>query len=115
MNQEIEKQVKELVPAELYGVISGAFRDNLETTEYPLALKFKPETEFKSFELIFQSLHFFNVAYQWWLGDALNFGENKYGEKYAQAVENPHLLWPLPASTERCSAPPSAPALRAAG
>jgi hypothetical protein len=26
-------------------------------------------------------------ALAWWIGDALNFGENRYGEKYAQAIE----------------------------
>ncbi len=24
---------------------------------------------------------------QWWIGDALNYGEQRYGEKYAQAVD----------------------------
>ena len=87
MNQEIETQIKELVPAELYGVVSEAFRDNLETTKYPLALKFKPDTEITPFIAIFGALHFFEKAYKWWLGDCINFGENKYGEKYAQAIE----------------------------
>lgn len=32
-------------------------------------------------------MRYIEGAVQWWVGDWLNFGERKYGEKYAQGMD----------------------------
>jgi hypothetical protein len=44
-------------------------------------------TTFKEWEEIGLFLKETNGAIQWWIGDWINFGEHKYGEKYAQALD----------------------------
>jgi hypothetical protein len=60
------------------------------------SLDLAPNTTFEEWEAIGQDLHRIGRCWQWWVGDWLNFGESKYGEKYSQAIEttgiNPQSL-----------------------
>ena len=42
---------------------------------------------YEEWEDIGRTLDAVEAASQWWRGDWLNYGERKYGEKYAQAIE----------------------------
>lgn len=56
-------------------------------TNTSVGLVFKDTPTFEQWE---QILHFqlgLRDRSNWWIGDALNYGEAKYGEKYAQAIE----------------------------
>jgi hypothetical protein len=53
----------------------------------PTALTFDEGCSFADWQTAFRQLSTMQGALAWWIGDALNFGENRYGEKYAQAVE----------------------------
>lgn len=44
--------------------------------------------DFESWEQVGQFLRYVHTGTQFWLGDWINFGEARYGEKYAQAVES---------------------------
>lgn len=50
-------------------------------------LVFRPDTPFEVWEATFKRLRSAERAVQWWLGDALRFGESRYGEMYSQALE----------------------------
>lgn len=50
-------------------------------------LKFRDDTPFEVWEAVFKRLKSAEQSVQWWIGDALRFGERRYGEMYAQAVE----------------------------
>lgn len=67
-----------LAPADLaeYGIRPGA--------NY---LHFPEDTPYHAWEHVVRRLQGVESAIMWWLGDALNFGERKYGEKYSQATE----------------------------
>lgn len=49
----------------------------------------KPDREltFEEWEQAGQMLQSIGRAWQWWVGDWLNYGEARYGEKYAQAID----------------------------
>ena len=46
-----------------------------------------PKITYEQWENIGGQLGQIEGAIQWWIGDWLNFGEHKYGEMYAQAVD----------------------------
>lgn len=50
-------------------------------------LTFKEETPFEVWSEVVGRLKSAEKSIQWWLGDALLFGERKYGEMYSQALE----------------------------
>lgn len=50
-------------------------------------LEISENTPFESWIKIGESLKSANKTLQWWIGDWLNFGERKYGEKYTQVLE----------------------------
>lgn len=50
-------------------------------------LTFRPDTPFEVWEAVFKRLKNAERAVQWWIGDALRFGEGRYGEMYSQALE----------------------------
>jgi len=50
-------------------------------------LSIKRGLSFPEWELVGQFLKKANKSVQFWLGDWLNYGEQKYGEMYAQAVD----------------------------
>jgi N6-adenosine-specific RNA methylase IME4 len=51
------------------------------------SLTIDPGTTYDNWESIGEQLNQIEGAIQWWIGDWLNFGERKYGEMYAQAVD----------------------------
>lgn len=51
------------------------------------SLTIDPATSYDSWESIGEQLNQIEGAIQWWIGDWLNFGERRYGEMYAQAVD----------------------------
>jgi N6-adenosine-specific RNA methylase IME4 len=51
------------------------------------SLTIDPETQYERWESIGEQLNQIEGAIQWWIGDWLNFGEHKYGELYAQAID----------------------------
>jgi hypothetical protein len=53
----------------------------------PISLTLPEDLEYDHWERIGRQLQLADMAVQWWIGDWLNFGERKYGEKYAQAIE----------------------------
>lgn len=48
---------------------------------------FTGDLPFDKWESLLMSLSSMEVAAQWGIGDALNYGEARYGEKYTQAIE----------------------------
>lgn len=52
-----------------------------------VGLEIAENTPFEDWLKIGEALQKANTAVQWWIGDWLNFGERKYGEKYSQAIE----------------------------
>ncbi len=52
-----------------------------------VGLEIDKDIEYQDWEDIGKTLKVFNRANLWWLADWLNFGERKYGEMYAQALE----------------------------
>jgi len=52
-----------------------------------IGLVFERDLPYEQWEAIGERLRFMRDGVQWWLGDWVNYGEPKYGEKYAQALE----------------------------
>lgn len=63
----------------------------VETSEYvemtPTRLIFSEDTPEEVWFAVLERLQESQRSLMWWIGDALAFGERKYGETYAQAVE----------------------------
>jgi N6-adenosine-specific RNA methylase IME4 len=53
----------------------------------PTGLLVKGKPSFDEWEQCGKVLQRIEGAVQWWLGDWLNYGEKRYGEKYSQALE----------------------------
>lgn len=53
----------------------------------PQGLAIPDGLAFEEWEQIGQSLRQINGGVLWWIGDWLNYGEQRYGEKYSQALE----------------------------
>lgn len=53
----------------------------------PVSLKLPEGLAFDHWHRIGRQLQLADLAVQWWIGDWLNYGESRYGEKYTQAVE----------------------------
>lgn len=50
-------------------------------------IAFTGDIPFDQWELLMATLSRMEVAAQWAIGDALNYGSSRYGEKYTQAME----------------------------
>jgi hypothetical protein len=53
----------------------------------PNGLELAEGTPFEAWEEIGRQLRYLGEAVQWWIGDWIRFGEQRYGEKYSQALE----------------------------
>jgi hypothetical protein len=53
----------------------------------PVGLELTPSASFEDWEHIGSNLRGVNGAMNFWIGDWINQGEAKFGEKYAQAIE----------------------------
>ena len=64
---------------------------SLETSPYvefgEKYLSFREDTPFEVWSEVFKRLKSAEKSIQWWLGDALRFGESRYGQKYTQLLE----------------------------
>lgn len=60
-----------------------------QTTGQITATSWTPgrELTFEEWQEAGQTLQQIGRAWQWWVGDWLNYGEARYGEKYAQAID----------------------------
>jgi hypothetical protein len=64
------------------------FRDLLNPdTLKPTSLVLPPGLPYEAWMEVWNTLISMERSISWWLGDALNYGEHAYGEKYAQAIE----------------------------
>lgn len=54
---------------------------------HPTALVLSEETTFEQWSEIGQWLQSVERSVMWWIGDWVRFGEHRWGEKYAQAIE----------------------------
>jgi hypothetical protein len=63
----------------------GGIPDNVHVSE--AGIQFTGELSYEHWEHLMQVLVKMEDAFQWALGDALNYGEGRYGEKYTQAME----------------------------
>jgi len=55
------------------------------------SLVFEENITYEEWQKIGSTLQKVNGAIQWWIGDWLNYGERKWGEMYAQAIEETGL------------------------
>lgn len=53
----------------------------------PVSLTLPPDLSFDHWERIGRQLQLADMAIQWWIGDWLVYGEHRWREKYAQAVQ----------------------------
>lgn len=53
----------------------------------PTSLTLPDDLAFDHWQRIGRQLQLADLAVQWWIGDWLNYGESRYGEKYTQAIE----------------------------
>lgn len=67
------------------------FPDGVHGT--PTGLSFTGDLSFDQWEVLLNRLYTMNGAIQWMLGDALNYGNARYGEKYSQALESTKLTY----------------------
>lgn len=54
------------------------------------SLQLQEGLSFDTWQSIVEQLSVMERSVQWWLGDALNYGERVYGEKYTQALDSTH-------------------------
>jgi phage N-6-adenine-methyltransferase len=47
----------------------------------------RPGLSYEEYEEVMRTLGVMDKSVQWWIGDALNYGESYYGETYSQAME----------------------------
>lgn len=65
-----------------------------------VGLTIEPGLAFEHWERLVRSLERAEQGIQWYLGDALNYGENEYGEKFAQVIDA-HKKTGIPIDTLR--------------
>ncbi len=53
----------------------------------PNSLEFVTDPTYEEWERLGERLKYISGSVQFWLGDWVNYGENRYGEKYAQAID----------------------------
>jgi hypothetical protein len=53
----------------------------------PIGLNLPPNLTFDQWDRIGRQLQLADIAIQWWIGDWLVYGEHRWGDKYAQAIE----------------------------
>lgn len=65
----------------------------------PTQLMFPPNLSFDDWQEVMGTLAHMHRSFRWWVGDALNYGEDRYGEKYAQWLDSTGLSYPSLADT----------------
>lgn len=69
----------------------GGMPDGVQATQ--LGLTITCDMPFDTWTTLMDTLSRMNGAFQWMIGDALNYGSSKYGEKYSQALESTQLTY----------------------
>lgn len=65
----------------------------LQSAPSPLSLPLDPDMPYDRWATLLRALGLMDRAGRWWLGEALNYGEQHYGERYAQALEDTGLAY----------------------
>jgi hypothetical protein len=65
----------------------------LQAAPSPLSLPLADDLPYEQWATLLRALGLMDRAGRWWLGDALNFGERRYGETYSQALEDTGLAY----------------------
>jgi hypothetical protein len=81
-----EAPTKALVPKTGPAAMQLALELGAVTTATSLDIT-NPDLTYEAWESIGRTIGFVGSAWQWWVGDWLNFGEELYGEEHAQAIE----------------------------
>jgi N6-adenosine-specific RNA methylase IME4 len=92
MTEEIKTTVVEEQLQQLAAAQGLAVNDKGELvlngfTLSPTALVPDGSPSFEEWDVVGSILRYFHTGMQFWLGDWMNFGEKRYGEKYSQALE----------------------------
>ena len=66
-------------------VYIGSIPDAVSVTD--VGLEFKKDIEYDQWLRLMATLQQLSTAFQFAIGDALNYGQKRYGEKYAQAMD----------------------------
>lgn len=66
-------------------VYIGSIPDAVSVTD--VGLEFKRDIEYDQWLTLMATLQQLSTAFQFAIGDALNYGQKRYGEKYAQAMD----------------------------
>ncbi|MFA5376469.1 MAG: DNA methyltransferase [Dehalococcoidia bacterium] len=53
----------------------------------PNSMEFVTNPTYEEWERLGERLKYINGSVQFWIGDWVNYGENRYGDKYAQAID----------------------------
>lgn len=72
-------------------LVPTALTLNLPGVLTQVSLELRPNIPYEQWEGIYRELSVMEKGVQWWLGDALNYGEKQYGEIYTQAIETTGL------------------------
>lgn len=72
---------------------NGVLAGEIGQRQLPTGIQFEstrlilpPDLDFPAWETVGLFLHMVESAASWWIGDWINYGEDRYGEKYAQAM-----------------------------
>jgi len=83
-----------LVPQEIdVGIVTGV------ASLTPTSLSFRGDLPFAEWQEVGIQLRKIESGVNWWIGDWLRYGEHRYGETYAQAVEQTDLAYQTLANT----------------
>ncbi len=66
-------------------VYIGSIPDSISVTD--VGIIFNNDIEFDQWQRLMETLNQLTTAFQFAMGDALNYGQKRYGEKYAQAMD----------------------------
>jgi hypothetical protein len=66
-------------------VYIGSIPDAVSVTD--VGLEFRKDIEYDQWLTLMATLQQLSTAFQFAIGDALNYGQSRYGEKYAQAMD----------------------------
>jgi hypothetical protein len=65
----------------------------LQSAPSALSLPLPPDLPYDRWATMLRALGLMDRAGRFWLGDALNYGERRYGERYSQALEDTGLAY----------------------
>ena len=94
MTGQVAVETTSLVQQEIdVGLVTGV------ASLTPTSLSFRGDLPFKDWQEVGIQLRKIESGVSWWIGDWLRYGEHRYGETYAQAVEQTDLAYQTLANT----------------